>query len=231
MSTLNETSTEKLTVTPRSQIRRLSQRGNYEREALYQILDEGLVCHVGFATDGQPFVIPTAYGRIGDRLYIHGSPASRMLRSLQSGIEVCVTVTLLDGLVLARSAFHHSMNYRSVVLFGKAIAVQDYDEKLEALRAFTEHIVSGRWAEVRQPTRQETQGTLVLSLPLTEASAKIRTGPPSDDEADYSLSVWAGVLPLQLTSGELIPDPRLQQGIAPPAYVQNYTRTVNTNKQ
>jgi hypothetical protein len=226
MRTLEDESIQaQLPITQRTKIKRLPSRGHYESELVYQILDEGLVCHVGFAVDGQPFVIPTAYGRVGDRLYIHGSPASRMLRSLQSGIEVCVTVTLLDGLVLARSAFHHSMNYRSVVLFGKAIAVQDYDEKLEALRAFTEHIVPGRWAEVRQPNRQETQGTLVLSLPLTEASAKVRTGPPSDDDADYSLSVWAGVLPLQLKTGEPVSDPRLQQGIILPAYVQNYTRT------
>ncbi len=225
MSTLeNEISQEGLTATQRSLIRRLLQRGQYERQVIYQILDEGLVCHVGFAVDGQPFVIPTAYGRVGDRLYIHGSPASRMLRSLQTGIEVCVTVTLLDGLVLARSAFHHSMNYRSVVIFGTATTVQDAQQKLEALRAFTEHVVPGRWAEVRTPNHQEVQGTLVLSLPLAEASAKVRTGPPLDDEADYSLPVWAGVIPLQLSAATPIPDPRLQTGINLPAYVQNYTR-------
>jgi len=216
---------EPLTVTHRSQIKRLPQRGNYEREAIYQILDEGLVCHVGFAVDGQPVVIPTAYGRVGDQLYIHGSPASRMLRSLQNGIEVCVTVTLLDGLVLARSAFHHSMNYRSVVIFGTATTVEDTEQKQEALQAFTEHVVPGRWAEVRLPSRQEIQGTLVLSLPLTEASAKVRSGPPNDDEADYSLPVWAGVIPLQVVTGEAIVDPRLQQEINLPAYVQNYTRS------
>jgi len=216
---------EPLTVTHRSQIKRLPQRGNYEREAIYQILDEGLVCHVGFAVDGQPVVIPTAYGRVGDQLYIHGSPASRMLRSLQNGIEVCVTVTLLDGLVLARSAFHHSMNYRSVVIFGTATTVEDTEQKQEALRAFTEHVVPGRWAEVRLPSRQEIQGTLVLSLSLNEASAKVRSGPPNDDEADYSLPVWAGVIPLQVVTGEAIADPRLQQEINLPAYVQNYTRS------
>ena len=225
MSTLeNEISQERLTATQRSQIRRLPQRGEYECQVIYQILDEGLVCHVGFAVDGQPFVIPTAYARVGDQLYIHGSPASRMLRSLQDGIEVCVTVTLLDGLVLARSAFHHSMNYRSVVIFGTATTVQDTDQKLEALRAFTEHVVPGRWAEVRPPSRQELQGTLVLSLPLTEASAKVRTGPPLDDEADYSLPVWAGVVPIQLLAAAPIADPRLQQGITLPTYVHNYTR-------
>lgn len=215
----NEISTEKLTATPRTQIKRLTQRGEYERQVIYQILDEGLVCHVGFAVDGQPFVIPTAYGRVGDRLYIHGSPASRMLRSLESGIEVCVTVTLLDGLVLARSAFHHSMNYRSVVIFGTAMTVQDPNQKLEALQAFTEHIIPGRWAEVRQPSRQEIQATLVLSLPLDEASAKVRTGSPNDDEADYSLPVWAGVVPLQIVTGEAIADPRLSPKITLPSYV------------
>ena len=226
MSTLeNETSQERLSATQRSQIRRLPQRGQYERTVVYQILDEGLVCHVGFVVDGQPFVIPTAYGRVGDRLYIHGSPASRMLRTLQGGVGVCVTVTLLDGLVLARSAFHHSMNYRSVVVFGTASVVDDADEKLAALQAFTEHIVRDRWAEVRLPTHQEVAGTLVLSLPLAEASAKVRTGPPVDDEADYKLPVWAGEIPLHLTPGTAIDDPRLILGIKPPAYVQNYTRS------
>ncbi|MBW4567938.1 MAG: pyridoxamine 5'-phosphate oxidase family protein [Tolypothrix carrinoi HA7290-LM1] len=215
---------ENLTPTQRSQIKRVPQRGNYERQVIYQILDEGLICHLGFAVDNQPFVIPTAYGRVEDQLYIHGSPASRMLRSLITGIEVCLTVTLLDGLVMARSAFHHSMNYRSVVIFGTASVVKDAEEKLEALRAFTEHVVPGRWAEVRQPSRQELQGTLVLSLPLAEASAKIRTGAPLDDEIDYDLPVWAGVVPLQLVAGEAIADSRLQPGITPPTYIQNYTR-------
>jgi nitroimidazol reductase NimA-like FMN-containing flavoprotein (pyridoxamine 5'-phosphate oxidase superfamily) len=213
-----------LPVTQRTKIKRVPQRGQYECQVIYDILDEGLVCHVGFAVDGQPFVIPTAYGRVGDKLYIHGSPASRMLRSLQNAIEVCVTVTLLDGLVLARSAFHHSMNYRSVVIFGTAAIVESPEDKLEALHAFTEHVISGRWAEVRPPSRQEIQGTLVLSLPLDEASAKVRTGPPLDDEADYSLPVWAGVLPLQQKAAAPIPDSRLQPGITLPDYVQNYTR-------
>lgn len=227
MSTLeDEISQEQLTATQRNQIRRLPQRGQYERKVIYQVLDEGLVCHVGFAVDGQPFVIPTAYGRVGDRLYIHGSPASRMLRSLQGGIEVCVTVTLLDGLVLARSAFHHSMNYRSVVIFGTATTVKDADQKLEALKAFTEHVVPGRWAEVRLPSRQELAGTLVLSLPLTEASAKVRTGPPSDDEADYSLPVWAGELPLRLIAAPPINDTRLSVGIVTPTYALNYRRGI-----
>lgn len=225
MSTLdNQINQEQFTPTHRTSIKRVPQRGHYERQLIYQILDEGLVCHVGFAVDNQPFVIPTAYGRVEDRLYIHGSPASRMLRSLLGGIEVCITVTLLDGLVLARSAFHHSMNYRSVVIFGQATVVQDPEQKLEALRAFTEHIVPERWTEVRQPNRQELAGTLVLSLPLTEASAKVRTGPPLDDEKDYSLPVWAGVLPLRLVAGDAVTDLRLHTEMALPSYVQNYTR-------
>lgn len=215
---------EKLIPTQRSQVKRLPQRADYELQTIYNILDEGLICYVGFVVNNQPFVIPTAYGRINDKLYIHGSPASRMLRSLVGAIEVCVTVTLLDGLVLARSAFHHSMNYRSVVIFGKAEIVGAESEKLEALQAFTEHVVPGRWDEVRQPTRQELQGTLVLSLPITEASAKVRTGAPNDDEADYNLPVWAGVLPLHLVAGNAIADSRLQSGIGIPAHVKNYSR-------
>lgn len=215
---------EQLITTQRSQVKRLPQRADYELQTIYNILDEGLICYVGFVVNNQPFVIPTAYGRINDKLYIHGSPASRMLRSLVGAIEVCVTVTLLDGLVLARSAFHHSMNYRSVVIFGKAEIVGAESEKLEALQAFTEHVVPGRWDEVRQPTRQELQGTLVLSLPITEASAKVRTGAPNDDEADYNLPIWAGVLPLLLTPGNPIADSRLQSGIKIPAHVTNYSR-------
>ncbi|WP_243147499.1 pyridoxamine 5'-phosphate oxidase family protein [Scytonema sp. UIC 10036] len=215
---------EQLTVTKRNQIKRVPQRGHYESQVIHEILDEGLVCHVGFVVDNQPYVIPTAYGRVGDKLYIHGSPASRMLRSLIHGVEVCVTVTLLDGLVLARSAFHHSMNYRSVVIFGTATLVQDRQQKLEALKAFTEHIVPERWAEVRQPNRQELDGTLVLYLPITEASAKVRTGPPKDDEADYALPVWAGVLPLKLVTGDAVPDPHLDIEVSLPSYVQKYTR-------
>lgn len=217
------TSTENiLPVTNRTQIKRIPKRGQYEQQTIYQILDEALVCHVGFIVDNQPFVIPTAYGRFEDKLFIHGSPASRMLRSLSQGIEVCVTVTLIDGLVLARSAFHHSMNYRSVVIFGTAQIVENAEEKLAALQAFTEHIIPKRWSEIRQPNRQELQGTLVLSLPLTEASAKVRTGPPLDDEADYDIPVWAGVLPLQVTPTTPIPDSRLLSGIALPDYIYNY---------
>jgi hypothetical protein len=216
---------ETFTPTQRTTIKRLPKRANYECETVYQILDEGLVCHVGFVVDGQPFVIPTAYGRVEDKLYIHGSPASRMLRSLKEGIPVCITVTLIDGLVLARSAFHHSMNYRSVVIFGTASIVSNPEEKLEALHAFTEHVVPGRWEEVRQPSRNELTGTLVLSLPLVEASAKVRTGPPSDDEADYSIPVWAGEIPLRVVADAPIDDSRLQPGIVLPSYAKNYSRS------
>ena len=221
----NEVESEKIEKTERSQIKRLPQRGEYDRQVIYQILDEGLICHVGFGVNGQPFVIPTAYGRVDDRLYIHGSPASRMLRTLKTGIDVCVTVTLLDGLVLARSAFHHSMNYRSVVVFGTASLVEREEEKWEALKAFTDHIIPGRWAEVRQPTHQEVTGTLVLSLALTEASAKMRSGAPSDDEADYALPVWAGELPLKMTPLPPIADPRLARNTPLPDYVQGYGRS------
>ena len=166
----------------------------------------------------------TQEGRADDKLYIHGSAASRMLRNLREGIDVCVTVTLIDGLVLARSAFHHSMNYRSVVIFGRAQVVEDVDEKMRALHVFTDHIMRGRWQDARQPNEQELRATLVLALPLTEASAKIRTGPPIDDEEDYDLDVWAGVLPLHLTIGEAIPDSRLEAGIKLPQYIRDYSR-------
>ncbi len=197
------------TPTPRTQVRRLPKRAVYDRDQVYSILDAGYVCHVGFVSRGQPFVIPIGYARAGDRLYIHGSPASRMLRTLEQGADVCVTVTLLDGFVLARSAFHHSMNYRSVVVFTKAHSVTDPGEKMEALRAIVEHVWPGRWRQVRRPNARELDATTVLALPLDEASAKVRTGPPIDDEPDYALPVWAGVVPVRLELGEPIPDDRL----------------------
>ncbi len=200
---------ETFTPTERTQVRRLPKRAVYDKEQVYSILDEAFLCHVGFVVDGKPCVIPTGYARSGDQLYIHGSAASRMLRALDQGIDVCVTVTLVDGFVLARSAFHHSMNYRSVVVFGQARLVNDPDEKREALRCFTNHIVPGRWEELRDTTAQELKGTTVLSLPLEEVSAKVRTGGPVDDEEDYAAPVWAGVLPLRLQPGEPIPDDRL----------------------
>ena len=210
--------------TERTQVHRLPKRGVYDREAVYRILDEGLVCHVGFVADGKPVVIPTGYGRQGDTLYIHGSTASRMFRALGKGADVCITITLVDGLVLARSAFHHSMNYRSVVIFGKATVLEDPASKREALHAFTKHVAPGRWKEIRPPSEKELQATTVLAIALEEASAKVRTGPPIDDEEDYSLPVWAGVLPLELTPRPPLPDDRLPKGIAVPEYVQRYNR-------
>ena len=210
--------------TKRTTLKRLPKRGVYDRESVYGILDEGFICHVGFVVDGKPVVIPTGYARVDDRLYIHGSQASRMLRTLSQGIDVCVTITLVDGLVLARSAFHHSINYRSVVVFGTATLVEDADEKNSALFAFSEHVIPGRWNEAREPTSEELTMTSVLALELTEASAKVRTGPPIDDEEDYSLPVWAGVIPLRLTAGEPIKDPRLPDDIVVPSYVKNYQR-------
>jgi len=202
----------------------LPKRGHFDRETVYGILDEGFICHVGFAPEGQPFVIPTGYARVDDTLYIHGSAASRMLRTLSTGVDVCVTVTIIDGLVLARSAFHHSMNYRSVVIFGRATLIEDREEKMTALLALSEHIIRGRWADVREPTEQEMKATTVLSLPLVEASAKIRTGPPLDDEEDYAMDVWAGVIPLRLVAGEPIADPRLIEGVEVPSYAREYKR-------
>lgn len=210
--------------TERTTLKRLPARGVYERELVYQILDEGLICHVGFAIEGRPFVIPTGYARVQDQLYIHGSQASRMLRTLKSRVEACVTVTLLDGLVLARSAFHHSMNYRSVVVFGNANLVDNADEKLSALRAFSEHMIRGRWDDARKPTEQELKATTVLSLPLEEASAKVRTGPALDDEEDYELPIWAGVIPVSLVAGPPIPDPKLKPELEVPEYVVRYDR-------
>jgi hypothetical protein len=210
--------------TQRTTLNRLPKRGVYDRELVYRILDEGFICHVSFVVDGQPFVIPTGYARIADQLYIHGSQVSRMLRTLAQGIDVCIAVTLVDGIVLARSAFHHSINYRSVVIFGCAAMVEEKQAKLAALFAFSEHVIPGRWNDVRKPTEQELKATTVLSLPLLEVSAKVRTGPPIDDEEDYALNVWAGVLPLRMIAGEPIDDPRLPETIEPPTYTLNYRR-------
>ena len=211
-------------LTERTKLKRLPKRGSYDHEVVYGILDEGFVCHVAFTIEGRPVVIPTGYARIDGRLYIHGSQASRMLRTLADGVDVCVAVTLVDGLVLARSAFHHSINYRSVVIFGRAQLVEDDEQKLAALFAFSEHVVPGRWNDVREPTQQEMKATTVLALELSEVSAKVRTGPPIDDEEDYSLPVWAGVIPLKMVAGVAVNDPRLPEGIEPPLYVTNYKR-------
>ena len=183
--------------TERTQVKRQTNRARYDRESVYSILDTAFVCHVGFSVDGQPYAIPTNYGRSGDTLYLHGSPASRMMKTLSTGVPLCVTVTHIDGLVLASLAFHHSVNYRSVVILGTARRVEDPAEKMEALRIFTEHVMKGRWGDVRPPNEQELKITMVLALPLVEVSAKVRSGGPADDEADYALPVWAGVLPLE----------------------------------
>ncbi len=212
------------TPTARTRLVREPDRAVYDRAAIYQILDEGFICHVGFNVDGQPFVIPTSYGRSGNNLYIHGSAASRMLRNLDGGIPVCVTVTLLDGLVLARSIFNHSMNYRSVVILGTATAVQDPAEKLEALRSLAEHILPGRWAESRYPNERELKATSALRVPITEFSAKVRQGPPIDDEEDYAFRTWAGVIPLETVARAPIPDDRCVPEIPVPGYARGYTR-------
>jgi uncharacterized protein len=208
--------------TTRTTVRRHPERGDYERATIDAILDEALICHVGFVVDGQPFVIPTIHARDGDVLYIHGSPGSRMLRSLKGGIDVCVTVTLLDGLVLARSVYNHSMNYRSAVVLGRAREVTDRDEKLRAMKNVVDHVVPGRWAEARQPSDGEIKGTTILAVGLDEASAKVRSGPPTDDEDDLSFPVWAGVVPLELAPQPPVPEEGVQEPVPP--YLETYTR-------
>jgi len=208
----------------RTRLVREAERAVYDREVVYRILDEGFLCHVGFAVDGQPFVIPTSYGRKDASLYIHGSAASRMLRQMKESVPVCITVTLLDGLVLARSIFNHSMNYRSVVVLGKAILVDDPAEKLAALRLLSEHILPGRWEESRLPNERELKATSVLRVPIEEFSAKVRVGPVVDDEEDYSFPTWAGVVPLEMVAGTPVDDARLLPGRVVPAYARNYTR-------
>jgi uncharacterized protein len=210
--------------TARTRVVREAHRGVYDRETAYAILDEGFLCHVGFSIDGQPFVIPTLYGRQGDTLLLHGSAASRMLKQMKENLPVCVTVTLVDGLVLARSIFNQSMNYRSVVVLGKATLVDDPAQKLEALHLFSEHVIPGRWADVRRPNDRELKQTSVLRLPIEEFSSKVRTGPAIDDEEDYSFPTWAGVVPLKMKSGEPIADERLLAGQTVPAYAANYKR-------
>ncbi len=219
-----------LNPTPRTRVVREPQRAVYDRDAVNQILDEALLCHVGFVansnSDFQPFVIPMSYGRDGDVLYIHGSPASRMLRHLEQGVPVCITVTLVDGLVLARSVFNHSMNYRSVIILGTATLVDDPAEKLAALRALSEHILPNRWDDSRQPNEKELKATSVLRLPISEFSAKVRVGPPVDDDEDYSFPTWAGVIPLEMTVGAAIRDERCEQEL--PEYLKNYSRKKNS---
>jgi uncharacterized protein len=216
-------------LTDRATVRRLPQRGAYDSKTIHAILDAGFLAHVGFCIDGQPFVIPTLYGRAKDtegpdKLYLHGSAASRMLRELSAGVPACVTVTHVDGIVLARSAFHHSMNYRSVVAFGIARKIDDVQGKAEALRVVSDHLIAGRWEEVRSPTAKELKATSVLEFTIEDASAKIRSGPPMDDEEDYALSVWAGVVPLHMRATAPLRDPRLANDIVTPEYVHKFRR-------
>ncbi|HXV13167.1 MAG TPA: pyridoxamine 5'-phosphate oxidase family protein [Candidatus Krumholzibacteria bacterium] len=210
--------------TQRTRVRRLPKRGAYDRATIDAILDEGLVCHVGFVVDGQPFVIPTLHARDGDRVLIHGSAASRMLRNLGAGVDACLTVTLADQLVIARSAFHSSMNYRSVMLLGKARLIEEPRAKMDALRALVEHLIPGRWDDCRRPNAKEAKATWILELPIDEASAKIRTGPPIDDDEDYALDIWAGLLPLAKGFGKPIRDAKLKRGVEAPSYLTRYAR-------
>lgn len=215
---------EKSAPSARTRVQRLPRRGVYDGDTISAILDEGLVCHVGFVVDGQPFVIPTTYVRLGDRLYIHGAAANRMLNTLAEGVDACVTVTLLDGLVLARSAFKHSMNYRSVVVLGHARPVTEPDEKRRVLMALVEHVMPGRSTQIRAPSDRELAATLMLTMPITEASAKIRSGPPVDEESDYALDFWAGELPLRLQPLPPIRDPRLPATVKTPESFAYYRR-------
>jgi nitroimidazol reductase NimA-like FMN-containing flavoprotein (pyridoxamine 5'-phosphate oxidase superfamily) len=212
-----------LTPTPRTRLRRVPKRASYDAATVGAILDEALICHLAFVHDDRPYAIPTLHARVDDVIYLHGSAASRMVRTLEAGVPACLTATLVDGLVLARSAFHHSMNYRSAVVVGEARRVIGANEQLRALEAFTEKLVPGRWDEVRVPNRKELRATHVLAMDLAEASAKIRTGPPVDDEEDYALDVWAGVIPLELTAGALVPDERNRPGTEPPDYVTEWS--------
>lgn len=212
----------------RTRLNRFPTRASYDQAAISSILDEALICHLGFESGGQPYVLPTIHARQGDQLLIHGSQASRMLRTVRAGVDICVTVTLLDGLVLARSAFHHSMNYRSVVILGRGFEVIGREEKLDAMRTLVEHVVPGRWNDARKPNEVELKQTMILRVSISEASAKIRTGGPADEEGDYSLPIWAGVLPLNLKPLAPIADARLTAGIVAPAYVSHYVRPVTT---
>jgi hypothetical protein len=215
---------ETIPATDSTRVVREPQRAVYDRQTIYAILDEGMVCHVGFAVEAQPFVIPTMYARVGDCIYFHGSAASRMLRNLSSGLRVCITVTLADGLVLARSVFNHSMNYRSVLALGNAMLIDDPAEKLLALQSFTEKILKGRWDDARQPNENELKATSILKLPLTEVSAKVRVGDVEDDAADYALSVWAGIIPFRTVVDPPIRDSRCDPSIPTPAYAAQYKR-------
>jgi len=219
-----------MNLTKRTELRRIPDRGSHDWKTINQILDAGFLAHVGFCVNGQPFVIPTLYGRDGERLYLHGSAVSRMLRELETGVPACVTVTRVDGLVLSRSAFDHSMNYRSVVAFGTARKVADPEQKIKSLRVISEHLIAGRWEDVREPSEKELKATTVLEFSIEEASSKVRGGPPLDDESDYGLRVWAGVLPLEMRSLPPIPDDKLIKGVTLPDYVRRYDARLNGRK-
>ena len=214
----------------RSELHRIPDRGSHDWETISQILDAGFLAHVGFCVAGQPFVIPTLYGRDGKKLYLHGSSASRMLRGLETGIRACVTITLFDGLVLARSAFNHSMNYRSIVAFGTARKIVDPEQKIQSLRVISEHLIAGRWKDVRKPSKKELRATAVLAFSIEEASSKVRSGPVVDDECDYRFPVWTGVLPLEIKSRAPIPDDKLVEGVSLPDYVRFYDDRLNGRK-
>lgn len=224
VNALSTSSMPTFPITSRNRVRRLPKRGYYDRQTVHAIIDEALVCHVAFVTDGVPTVIPTLHARRGDELLLHGARTSRMLQHVAAGNPVSVAITLLDGIVLARSVFHHSMNYRSVVLHGTGRLVESNEEKVLALEAFAEHIARGRWADARQPSRKELKATSVVTIPIEVAAAKVRTGPPLDEEEDYGLPIWAGVLPLSVSAGTAIPDPRLDHDNKVPAYVRKYRR-------
>lgn len=206
-------------VTERAKVRRIPERGNYSFDTITEILDDTFLCHIGFVVEGQPFVIPTCYGRENDKIYFHGAKASRMLKHMKTGSEICIEVSLLDGVVLARSAFHHSINYRSVIMFGKAVEIIEPDEKIRALKIITNHIVEGRWEDVRSPNEKELNATSVFSFDIEDASAKIREGGPKDEPEDMDLNVWAGILPLKIVSGALIKDPEMKEDIPLPHYL------------
>ncbi len=216
-------------ITASNRVRRMPKRGHYDRDTVHAIIDEAMVCHVAFAPGGVPTVIPTLHARLGDALLLHGSRASRLMKHLGEGHPVSVAITLVDGIVLARSVFHSSMNYRSVVIHGRATPIEDDAGKLTALEAFAEQVARGRWADARKPTRKELKATSVVSIPIESAAAKVRSGPPMDDDEDYDLPIWAGVLPLTLRAGTPIPDPRLGRGLTTPAYVRRYKRRVRAD--
>ena len=210
--------------TDRTKVKRKPDRGSYDRELIYGILDQAFVCTVGFIVDGLPYVVPTNYVRVGDKLFLHGSTASRLMRTLSSGAPFCLSVTLLDGIVFSPTATGHSVNYRSVVVMGKAEVIEPQEAKLAAMRDFVEYVLRGRWSNVRPPSEQELKGTMVLAVPLVEASAKVRTGFAVDDAKEYESSAWTGVLPFQWTPGEALPDPRGKPGIPLPASIARYSR-------